>query len=236
MKSKGVGSAYICIRYFYKVSNCRMATELLMDDINRRIMDEICQKTIDRLRDENLFETYLKCRSVKKKIKSFKEILEKNQIDNQKIQSIVKDYVLELIPPGTKGTIRGNKFNEIIKENIENFFINSERFEIQFEKQCPYIKTSEKPDWYILDKSNNKILIGMNQLDLWNGGHQLNRGEKYLMSNINFPNVKLVCVICNKIQFTNTDNKAYKLFNVGFKNNTLCYLNNLRNIIYDYFD
>jgi len=31
-------------------------------------------------------------------------------------------------------------------------------------------------------------------------------------------------------------NKAYKLFEIGFENNTLCYLNNLQNIIISYFN
>lgn len=28
-----------------------------------------------------------------------------------------------------------------------------------------------------------KIIIDMNQLDLWSGGHQINRGAKYLLDN-----------------------------------------------------
>jgi hypothetical protein len=62
----------------------------------------------------------------------------------------------------------------------------------------------------------------MNQLDLWNGGQQLNRGFKYIENNGNNEN-KLLCVVCNKIKFTSD------------KNNTLCYLNNLENIIKSYF-
>ena len=31
-------------------------------------------------------------------------------------------------------------------------------------------------------------------------------------------------------------NKAYKLFESGFENNTLCYLNNIQNIINIYFN
>lgn len=29
---------------------------------------------------------------------------------------------------------------------------------------------------------------------------------------------------------------TYKIFKIGFENNTLCYLNNLDNIIYNYFN
>ena len=90
---------------------------------------------------------------------------------------------------------------------------------------------------YILEKESNKIIIGMNQLDLWNGGQQSNRGSKYLIDNkYNTKTSKLLCVVCNKIQFKSNKNKAYKLFEVGFENNTLCYLNNLQSIIYSYFN
>jgi len=77
----------------------------------------------------------------------------------------------------------------------------------------------------------------MNQLDLWNGGHQINRGSNYLENNKhNTENSKLLCVICNEIKFKNNKTKAYKLFEIGFRNNTLCYLNNLNNIIVSFFN
>ena len=57
-------------------------------------------------------------------------------------------------------------------------------FEIKFETKCLNFITDEIPDWYISKKvapnsdttqnteNKPKILIGMNQLDLWSGGHQ----------------------------------------------------------------
>jgi len=83
----------------------------------------------------------------------------------------------------------------------------------------------------------------MNQLDLWSGGHQTNRGAKYIDienknkddSSSNSNNSKLLCVVCYEIQFRSDKNKAYKLFVSGFENNTLCYLKNLSNIIRSYF-
>ena len=111
------------------------------------------------------------------------------------------------------------------------------KFEIFFEKQCKLCITSEIPDWYIRERSTDKIIIGMNQLDLWNGGHQTNRGSKYLIQNShNTENSKLLCVICNKIQFKTQKNKAYQLFEAGFRNNTLCYLKNMKNIIDEFFN
>jgi hypothetical protein len=75
-----------------------------------------------------------------------------------------------------------------------------------------------KKYWYILEKKTGKIIIGMNQLDLVSGGQQVNRGYKYLIENkYNTEKSKLVCVICNYIQFK-SHNKKTKLFEIGFKN------------------
>ena len=203
-----------------------------MEQINARIKNEICYDTIMQLTDEMLMTSYTECNSVKNEIKKLENVLDKfleEQKDTK--QKIIQDYLLELIPAGTKGVIRGNKFNNTIQNFITNLLLDTERFEVCFEKKCESHLTTEIPDWYIRDKRTDKIIIGMNQLDLWSGGQQLNRGSKYLVNNEhNNENSKLLCVVCNEIQFKSKKNKAYKLFEIGFQNNTLCYLNNLKNL------
>jgi hypothetical protein len=206
-----------------------------INEINRRIDQEVCHDTIGRLTDNNLMGDYYNCLSVKKKIRELLIILDNNGLDQFTKQNILRDYVNQLVPPGTKGVIRGNKFNSIVKEFIENLLLDPEHYDVCFEKKHTSYITSEIPDWYILHKETNKILIGMNQLDLWRGGHQLNRGFKYLIDNTaNTENCKILCVVCNETRIK-TNNKAFKLFEVGFKNNTLCYLKNLENIINSHF-
>lgn len=203
--------------------------------INNRINDEYCNNTIEQLNDNILLNEYKKCKSVKNSIDELSAILDRHVIDETK-NKIIGEYLLKLIPAGTKGIIRGNKFNDIIKNMILNLHLNNDRFEILFEKKCEIHQTHEIPDWYILEKSTQKIIIGMNQLDLWNGGHQINRGYKYIMDEkINTPTKKLLCVICNKIVFKNNTSKPYKLFERGFENNTLCYVKGLRKIIMEFF-
>lgn len=210
--------------------------EITMEDINTRIKQEICYETLEELTDAKLLCEYKNCNSVQNEIKKLSDVLEK-YTDEETKQKIIQDYLLELIPAGTKGVIRGNKFNNIIQKFITNLSLDTDRFEICFEKKCECHFTTEIPDWYILEKSTNKIIIGMNQLDLWGGGQQLNRGSKYLENNKhNNENSKLLCVVCNEIQFKSKKNKAYKLFETGFSNNTLCYLKNLKNIITSYFN
>ena len=212
-----------------------MTEQLCIKDINKRIKQEICYETLEELSDTKLISEYKNCNSVKNRIKTLEEILEKYIEDDIKTK-ILREYLLQLIPPGTKGVIRGNRFNNLVKQFIKKLELDLNRFEICFEKKCEYHLTSEIPDWYILEKSSNKIIIGMNQLDLWGGGHQLNRGSKYLENNEhNTEHSKLLCVICNEIEFKSEKNKAFKLFQTGFKNNTLCYINNLHQIITSYF-
>lgn len=204
--------------------------------INDRINDEVCCDTIDKLKDNYLLDEYKNCQSVQNEIKKLTHILEKHKIQRKIKESIINDYLLELIPAGTKGVIRGNKFNSIVRDTIKKLNLDNERFEICFEKQCQSSITTEIPDWYILEKSTEKVIIGMNQLDLWGGGQQINRGSKYLINNPNnTEKSKLLCVVCNPIKFKSSKNKAYKLFEIGYSNDTLCYIKNMNSIIKKYF-
>ena len=143
---------------------------------------------------------YRNCNSVKNEIKKLSSVLVA-YIDEETNQKIIDDYLLRLIPPGTKGVIRGNKFNKIVEKFITDMALDANRFEVCFEKKCDTHFTSEIPDWYILEKSTNKIIIGMNQLDLWGGGQQLNRGSKYIENaEHNTTTSKLLCVVCNHTQ------------------------------------
>lgn len=181
-------------------------------EINSRINDEICYDTIEQLSNLKLLEEYLKSKSVKKQITRLEIILNKYTTDEIK-NKITNEYLFDLIPAGTKGVIRGNRFNSIVKNFIINLNLDKNKFDVNFEKTSDKYFTTEIPDWYIFNKESNKIIIGMNQLDIWNGGQQLNRGFKYLYNNIhNTSTSKLLCVIANEIKFNNNKSKAYKLF------------------------
>jgi hypothetical protein len=209
-----------------------------LEKINNRIASEVCFKTIDKISDSNLIEDYKKSKSVINEIDKLEKILEKNNINDEIRKNIINEYILDLIPPGTKGSIRGNKFNQIVMEYIKSLdFLNNANFIIQFEKNHEVYKTSEIPDWYIHNKNTNQIIIGMNQMDLWSGGHQTNRGSKYILDKKDEnENVKLLCVICNDVKIKSDKNKIYKLFKKGFDDNTLCYITNLENIIKVFFN
>jgi hypothetical protein len=206
-----------------------------MEEINKRIQTEFCNDTYIGLSDVSLMNEYRACKSVQNEIQKLTNVLS-NRVETSVIPLIINDYIPELIPAGTKAVIRGNKFNKMVQTHIESMNLNPDIYEIKFERKCDIYPTSEIPDWYIMDKMKKRILIGMNQLDLISGGQQINRGYKYLMDNPhNTSNSKLLCVICNPVHFTSDTNKAFRLFDIGYRNNTLCYLKNLHNIIRTYF-
>ena len=107
---------------------------LSIDVINTRIQSEICHKTIEDLTDAKLMYQYKDCNSLKNNIKKLSNVLGK-YIDEETKEKIIQDYILQLIPPGTKGAIRGNMFNIIVKQFITNIPLDSHRFKICFEKK-----------------------------------------------------------------------------------------------------
>lgn len=204
--------------------------------VNNRIQKEICLDTIEKLSDQNMLELFKSAKSTKKNIAELRNVLTKNKVSTKKQDKIIDDYILKIISAGAKGVIRGNKFNKIIEEKIISFGLPSARFDVQFEKHHESFKSSEIPDWYIYDKNNKKIIIGMNQLALWGGGQQSNRGSKYVLEANNTEHCKLLAVVCNNITVKSKKSKVFNLFEKGFEQNTLCYINGIESIVKEYFN
>jgi hypothetical protein len=210
----------------------------MLQNLNQRISSEFCAETVEKLTDVSLLSEYQECKSVKNSVAKLSNILEKHsEISIETRDAILKEYLVEMIPPGTKGVIRGNKFNKMVQEKIMSLSLPTDIYEVAFERRCATAPTSEIPDWYITDKINNRTLIGMNQLDLWGGGAQINRAGKYIMTDPfeGRPDVKLVCVVCNFINLKSEKNKAFQIFEKGYEKNTICYMNHLERIIREFF-
>ena len=205
-------------------------------EINNRIAMEYCSATEQSLSYDNMFDCYKMLPSVKTKIRKLERILIQHNVEHEKTQHIIKDCMKDfIIPPGSKGNACGNKFNQIIKDHILTLGLSRDRFDIAFEEKHKKHIIDEIPDWYIYDKHDDKILIGMNQLSLWGGGAQSNRGGKYLNEKNNTEKFKLLCVVCNKTKIKKSSNRTYKIFDIGFKNNTLCYKGGIKKIVEQYF-
>lgn len=240
---------------------------LSIKEINDYINKYYDNNIFEELNDINLLEEYKKSESTKKFLNIFKQILNDNiEVYNDKIidninkkeqysindlekdlknLNIKNDFINKclndiitpfIIKPGLKGVIKGNKFNNIVKNYILKLNLNKNIYEIKFETKCE-INTTEIPDFYIKNKNNNKIIIGMNQLDLWNGGQQLNRAGSYILNNkYNNTTIKLLCIICNKIKLNKENTKLHKIFSKGLIDKTICYLNDLNNIVNSFFN
>jgi hypothetical protein len=213
-------------------------------EINEKIRGQYCKETEDAISDEKLLSVYKETDSVKRQSKLLKEILKEENIESEKIGVILSKYILSLIPPGTKGVVRGNKFNKLVEKKIKSFGLTDDfsddfkdDFVIKCEKKHPDFETSEIPDWYIYQKSTKKIMIGMNQLDLWSGGAQSNRGAKYVLDETKHTdsNVKNVSVICKDKVIASSQNKMFKIFQIGFKEHRLCYINGIYDIVKIFF-
>lgn len=203
--------------------------------INARIGCEFSASAADALTDAALMDVYLASNAMKRQTCQLANILSKHGVDDATSAAIISDYSGALIQPSLKGQIRGTTFNKIVEACIIDMHLNQQRFEVAFETKCTHAPTDEIPDWFIREKATDRVIVGMNQLDLWSGGQQSNRGSKYILRT-ELPKGKLVAVVCNRVRIKNTHSKMYRLFDRGFRDDTLCYLGALPRIITDYFD
>ena len=114
----------------------QVGAEITAEYINKRIDDEYCNDTVNLLTDENLMDEYTKSTSVRNEITKLSDILDSENVNEESKQEIIRKCLPNLIPAGTKGVIRGNKFNSIVKNKIIGFIMEPERFEVCFEEIC----------------------------------------------------------------------------------------------------
>ena len=214
-----------------------LSIELTAIELQNRINLQYCSKTYDALSDIALQKEYVKTKGFVEQNRKLEAVLKKHLKDAATISNILVEYTSQLVSPSIKATVRGAKFNRLVKEFLLNLNL-PKHYSIQFEKSLEQI--SERPDWYIKaeDEKSTKTLIGMNQMDLWGGGHQINRGDKYINKTHLSNGYKLICVVCNKIDISNKrkTTKVFQIVEKGIRLNTICYLGGLKKIIYDYFD
>lgn len=210
-----------------------------LQSIQNIIDKTIREDVIQQLSDTSLLPEYIKSKSVQARINNLKNTLQNNDITEEQSDKIIQDFALNLVPAGTKGVIRGYAFNKIVEKEINSYeLLKSPRFAIHFEKRHPDIHTSEIPDFFIADKENQTLIVGMNQIDLWSGGAQTNRGSKYVIDDHRHsdPKIKFINVICNRPVIKSEKNKCFQIFDIGLHQERMCYLGNLKNIIYNFFN
>lgn len=213
-----------------------------IDEINAFINEQFSKEIVEKLSYTSLKNDYTNSPSLKSKIKEITKICKKCNIDNDTTTNLITMMIDsdQIVSAGLKSVTRGIRFNKIIKEHIIEMFecYNKEiknNYIIEFETRSRNVPTDEIPDWTIYDIKNNKTIVGMNQLDLWSGGHQTNRGSKYITEKQNSGNGIILCVVCNYTKIIRKKSKKFNLFNIGFKYGTLCYITKLEYNIKKYF-
>lgn len=179
------------------------------------IDEQFCAKTEECLSEKNMLYEFMQTESFKNEQDKLQVVLKKHIDDHKTIDDIIFDYTPELIKAGTKGVLKGNKFNKLIKDKILEMGLDPSKFLVEFERTPTELKISERPDWYIKDLVNNKFLVGMNQLSFDGGGHQLNRASKYI-DHVG-ENYKLISVLCHKPVIKTNKNKLYNIFKTGME-------------------
>lgn len=191
--------------------------------------------------EDMLNDLYCKSPSVINKIKEVHRLLKNSGLKKSKATSLIQRLVPMLIPAGTKSKIRGDIFNKIVLIEIRKCLrrYSSKKFILHVEKK--HENVHEIPDWYIENSITGQTIIGYNQMDLWNGGHQINRAGKYILDDtlhkrLNNKGISLCCVVYNKCPkvLTNNKSKIHKIVTYGKKTKRFIYIKDLKQIIYDF--
>jgi hypothetical protein len=141
--------------------------------------------------------------------------------------------------PGTLGVVRGNRFNHIVFERllaIRERLDSPDEYILVREKDDEHRETPARPDWSITHVQTGRCINGLNQVDVWNGGHQNDRAELYIKKQTSTDTYKLLSVIANKTTVTNIKNKKGETFSKGFERDTLCYVGDLERIVRAFFN
>lgn len=201
-----------------------------------QIMNGYDQNVDDRLSDQRLWTIYEKQPSVWKRVEKTKNDLYQAGFDHEKVSLILKVISDLLVPPGTKGVVRGNVFNQIVRDNLEKSF-PPDMYLLSFETKHTSHHTSEIPDFIVFNKQNGRSVIGFNQRDLWGGGAQLNRASKYISSeefHSTPEHIKILSVVSSA--FHGRKGKKKDLYDCGISKQRMCYIGKMTEIIHNFLD
>lgn len=196
-----------------------------VEEVNKQIKRNICFNTIYRLSDEVLLLNFKKTISGHRIVSNLTEILKEK--DQYELEDIIDKHLSKFISNQTKSQVRKKCFDTIVNETIDNLHLNRNCFEIRMKE--------DNADWLIRELGTNKILLGINSIDIWKNHYRFKKGYDCVYRKPEYPNEKTVCVIASFIHFQNDKRKTFQMFEKGFNENSLCYLKNLHNIIRKYF-
>lgn len=199
-----------------------------LGDITKFVNNGYCCATDSMTHTLDIAKRYISIDSLKSKIAN-----QLHQHHVADVNAVLTSIIPLIVPPGLKAVIFGNNFNRLVFERFSRHFMHNPRFECRVEVSVPYLP--EKVDMYIRDTQTGRTIVAYNQLDLWTGGHQVNRADKYIHSDSlydNLPaNVTLVCIVCRKPTIKTETSKLYKLFREGMLSGRLLLPNHIDDLV-----
>ena len=200
-------------------------------------------KNYEILTDDMLLSYYKDTPSVKKTVQHLYDVLKKHDVDHGRARCIIRNMLPMVVPPGTKSKLKGDILNSIVKSELYKIYrgLDSNRFILCFEQKCHGLQ--EIPDWYLEDTINNRKLVGYNQMDLWTGGHQVNRAGKYILDEtfhkrLARQNIRLVCVVCSRAPLIDMRrrrlSKVQQIVKTGINKSILFYPKNIKSAVQEF--
>jgi hypothetical protein len=186
-----------------------------------------CPRAEALVTDGSLSNEYMKAPSVKGRLKRLRNTFRRYKLKKGTQENIIKDIADLIIPPGTKASLRGLTFNKYVKRRLQAMMRRNTRYSLTFEKKHPDLH--EIPDWSLTHNRTQKVLVGYNQLDLWNGGSQLNRAGKYIFDDVFHERhaqnkIKVVSIVARKTIVSKNNFKLFRVFYNGFGKDRLFYI------------
>jgi len=159
-------------------------------------------------------------------------LLKKHKIKN--LDSLMTDLLPFITPVGAKSNAHGHAFNKIVCQEIQK--ICAKKKYLNFTAEYKHKMFHERLDWIITNKKTNNTICGYNQIDLWSGGHQLNRGSKYVLDDHLHTRLKrrgltLVNIVLDGPQRLNKNTKVFKIISHGVKKNRLFTLSSFKEFL-----
>ena len=164
-----------------------------------------------------------------------KLILKSNNFEDDVMDNIFWNCRKYILSAKDKTLIQEHVFGSIVKDKIRSFDLPSNLFEIEHDSEYIPLTNLEKQSWFIRNRLTNKVLIGVNHMNLWKDRNSVNLFEKYMNFKSESENVEIVCIVASSIFHTSERSKTFKLFKTGFDSNRLCYINGLKKVIDDRF-
>jgi hypothetical protein len=207
---------------------------LVTADLQAYIDGGYCSNVAVALSDEALYDLTMASPSMLRKRAELADVVNRHLGANHPAATaLVADLLAMSVPPGLKGVLRGNAFNRLVADAVRAAVADAPHLRVTVEEKLPFLP--EIPDFCVHDDAAAACLVGYNQLDLWSGGAQTNRGSKYVLNDAFHaslpPNVQVVSVVAQHIQLDSIKNKAYAMFARGVPTRRIVYPRHLRNFI-----